>query len=305
MSVMGNTSGGRGGVGISAAAPRLQTRNIKAASSDRVFNGVSWVVLVVAAIAWLIPSLWALKTSFTSNGTSAVGAQAILQDWHLTLDSYITLIKNGNLWNWYLASAVTGVVTVFLTVFTGSLAAFALSRMDFRGKKWAMAAILVGIMIPSQVLIVPLFAELNQMGILGTYWAVILPQVPQVIAVFVFKRFFDALPRDFEEAARIDGASWWKVYTSIILPLARPVLAAMSIVTFVWVWNNLLLPLFVLSNPKLMTIPVGLATVQGSFGQRVSDIQASSILGALPLVILFLIFQRQVVEGVAGSGLKG
>ena len=305
MSVMSNTSSGRGGVGISPTAPSPRRTQTAIRSSSRTFDGVSWVILIVAAIAWLIPSLWALKTSFTSNGTSAVGAQAILQDWHLTLDSYATLIKSGDLWNWYLASAVTGVVTVFLSVFVCSLAAFALSRMDFAGKRWAMAAILVGVMIPGQVLIVPLFAELNQMGILGTYWAVILPQVPSVIAVFVFKRFFDGLPRDFEEAARIDGANWWRVYTSIILPLARPVLAAMSIVTFVWVWNNLLLPLFVLSNPKLMTIPVGLATVQGSFGQRVSDIQASSILGALPLVVLFLIFQRQVVEGVAGSGLKG
>jgi multiple sugar transport system permease protein len=305
MSATTNSSSGRGGVGISATAPPPRRVTTTIRSSNRIFDGVSWVVLVVAAIAWLLPSLWAVKTSFTSNGTSAVGAQAILNDWALTFDSYLTLIKGGDLWNWYLASAVTGVLTVVISMFVCSLAAFALSRMNFRGKKWAMGAILVGIMIPSQVLIVPLFAELNQMGILGTYWAVILPQVPQVIAVFVFKRFFDGLPRDFEEAALIDGASWWRIYTSVILPMARPVIAAMSIVTFVWVWNNLLLPLFVLSNPKLMTIPVGLATVQGSFGQRVSDIQASSILGALPLVVLFLIFQRQVIEGVAGSGIKG
>jgi multiple sugar transport system permease protein len=229
----------------------------------------------------------------------------ILQDWRLTTESYATLLKGGDIWNWYLASAVTGIVTVVLTIFVCSLAAFALSRMEFRGKRLVMLAVLAGIMIPGQVLIVPLFQLLDQMNLLGTYWAVILPQVPSVIVVFVFKQFFDGLPKDFEEAARIDGASYWRVYRSIVLPLSRPVLAAMSIVSFVWVWNNLLLPLFVLSNPKLMTIPVGLATVQGSFGLRVSDIQASSILGALPLVILFLIFQRQVVEGVAGSGLKG
>jgi multiple sugar transport system permease protein len=135
--------------------------------------------------------------------------------------------------------------------------------------------------------------------------AVIFPQVAAVIAVFVFKQFFDGLPRDFEEAARIDGAGFWTIYRSVVLPLSRPVIGAISIITFVDVWNNLILPLFVLSNPKLMTIPVGLATVQGSFGQRLSDIQASAILGALPLVILFLIFQRRIVEGVAGSGLKG
>ena len=110
---------------------------------------------------------------------------------------------------------------------------------------------------------------------------------------------------EIEEAARIDGAGYWRIYRSIILPLSQPVIAAMSILTFVTVWNNLILPLFVLSNPKLMTIPVGLATVQGSYGQRVADIQASAILGALPLVILYLFFQRRIIEGVAGSAVKG
>lgn len=290
--------------GVSAAAPAARVE-ATSAKSGRTFTVVSWIVLVVFAVLWLIPSLWAIKTSLTSNATSSLGAGPILKDWHLTLGSYGTLLSSGDLWNWYLASFITSVVTVVLTVFFGTMAAYALSRMRFRGRRLVFGLMLLGIMIPPQVLVVPVFSELNAVGLLNTYWAVILPQVPSVIAVFVFKQFFDGLPRDFEEAARIDGAGFWTVYRSIVLPLSRPVVAAMSIVTFVGVWNNLILPLFVLSNPKLMTIPVGLATVQGSFGQRLSDIQASSILGALPLVILFLIFQRQIVEGVAGSGLKG
>jgi multiple sugar transport system permease protein len=146
---------------------------------------------------------------------------------------------------------------------------------------------------------------IGALNLLNTYWAVVFPQVPSVIALFVFKQFFDGIPKELEESARLDGASNWRIYRSIIMPLSKPVLSAMAIVTFVGVWNNLILPLFTLSNPKLMTIPVGLATVQGSFGQRYADIQASTILGALPLVILFLIFQRRIVEGVAGTGLKG
>jgi multiple sugar transport system permease protein len=185
------------------------------------------------------------------------------------------------------------------------MTAYALSRLQFRGRRLVFLLLIAGIMVPPQVLIVPVFLELNAAGLLNTYWAVILPQVPAVIAVFIFKQFFDGLPKDFDEAARIDGAGFWTIYRSVIMPLSSPVVGAMAIVTFVGVWNNLILPLFVLTNPKLMTIPVGLASVQGSFGQRLSDIQASSILGALPLVILFLIFQRRIVEGVAGSGLKG
>lgn len=292
--------------GVSAAAPPQQRPpQASGRRSGHAFTVVSFLVLLVFAVLWLLPSLWALKTSVTPNSTSAVGAGPILRDWNLTLDSYGTLLGSGDLWNWYLASAVTSVVTVVLTVVLGSMAAYALSRLRFRGRRLVFVVLVAGIMIPPQVLIVPVFQELNVVGLLNTYWAVILPQVPAVIAVFVFKQFFDGLPRDFEEAARIDGAGYWTTYRSIILPLSRPVIGAMSIVTFVGVWNNLILPLFVLSNPKLMTIPVGLATVQGSYGQRLSDIQASSILGALPLVVLFLIFQRRIVEGVAGSGLKG
>ncbi|MGN6206981.1 carbohydrate ABC transporter permease [Humibacter sp.] len=288
---------------VSGAAPARQTSTSRV--SGRTFNIVALIVLIVFAIIWLIPSLFALKTSLTDNGTAALGASAILSNWNPTLASYASYFQSGDIWNWYIASAITSVVTAVLTVFFASMAAFALSRLRFRGSNLVLLLIILGIMIPSQVLIVPIFQELNALSLLNTYWSVIFPQVPAVIAVFIFKQFFDGIPRELEEAARIDGASRWKIYWSVIMPLSRPVVAAVTILTFVGVWNNLLLPLFVLSNPNLMTIPVGLATVQGSFGQRYADIQAGAILAALPLIILYLIFQRRIVEGVTGSGLKG
>jgi multiple sugar transport system permease protein len=291
--------------GVSAAAPRTRVGTPERRSSGRAFSIVAWIVLVAFSLLWLIPSLWAIKTSFTANSTSAVGAGPILRDWHLTTEPYSTLLRGSSIWNWYLASLVTSVITVALTVLFASMTAYSLSRLRFRGRRLVFLVMVAGIMIPPQVLIVPIFQELNAVGLLNTYWAVILPQVPAVIAVFIFKQFFDGLPRAFEESAQIDGAGYWRTYWSIVLPMSKPVVGALSIVTFVGVWNNLILPLFVLSNPNLMTIPVGLATVQGSYGQQLSNVQASSILGALPLVILFLIFQRRIVEGVAGTGLKG
>ena len=288
--------------GISAAAPSSRMRK---PVNGRTFNTVAAVVLVIFSVIWLVPSLFALKTALTDNGTAAIGAAAILSDWNPTLYSFSTLLGSGDIWNWYLSSAITSVITSVLTVLLASMAAYALSRLKFRGSNTVMLLIVLGIMIPGQVLIVPIFQELNALGLLNTYWSVIFPQVPAVIAVFIFKQFFDSIPRELEEAAVIDGAGTWRIYWSLIMPLSRPVIAAVTILTFVGVWNNLLLPLYVLSNPDLMTIPVGLATVQGSFGQRYADIQAGAILAALPLVILYLIFQRQIVEGVTGSGLKG
>ena len=295
----------RSGSGVTAAAPPRRTDTPPAKQGARAFNTITVILLGFFALAWLVPSLWALKTSLTPNPTAALGAEAILKDTNPTLGSYRTLLGTGDLWNWYLASAVTSVVTVVLTVLFASMAAYTLSRLRFRGRRVVFVLMLLGIMVPTQVLIIPIFQQLNAVNLLNTYWAVIFPQVPAVIAVFVFKQFFDGLPRELDEAARIDGAGFWRIYRTIIMPLSMPIISAMAILTFVGVWNNLLLPLFVLSNPELMTIPVGLATVQGSYGQRVADIQASAILGALPLVILFIFFQRRIIEGVAGTGLKG
>lgn len=294
--------------GISVAAPppaRTGPGGGGVQQDSRGFTIISRVLLIFFALLWLVPTLWAIRTSLVSNATASLGATAVLTDTSPTLHSYTVLLQSGDIWNWYMSSAITSVATVALTVLFASMAGYALSRMVFRGRKFVFLLMIVGIMVPTQVLVVPIFRELSAMNLLNTYWSVILPQVPAVVAVFIFKQFFDGLPKEYEESARIDGAGFWRIYWAIILPLSKPVLSAVSILTFVTVWNNLILPLFTLSNPKLMTIPVGLATVQGSYGQRLADIQASAILGALPLVIVYFFFQRRIIEGVAGTGVKG
>jgi len=293
-----------------AAPPARSTARVDASprrggNPGRTFNIICAVVLAVFSILWLIPTLFALDTSLHNNGTASLPAGSIITSGTYTLRSYISLFQQGNVLDWYLSSAVTSILCVVLTVFTASLAAYPLSRMRFRGRGFVFWLVLAGIMVPGQVLIIPWFREFNALHLLNTYWAVTLPQVPSAIAVFIFKQFFDGLPKELEESARVDGAGFWTIYRTLIMPLSRPAVAAVSIFTFVFTWNNLLWPLIALSNPKLMTIPVGLATVQGTFGLRNADIMASAILGALPLILLFLFFQRRIVEGIAGTGLKG
>ena len=165
--------------------------------------------------------------------------------------------------------------------------------------------ILAGLMVPPQVLIVPLFTEMNFFGLIDTYPGIILPQIASPLAVFIFKQFFDGLPHELEDAARVDGASRLRIYWQIWMPLSRPVIAAVAIFTFVLSWNNFILPFIMVTNTEMMTIPVGLATVQSSYGVRYADIMASAVLGGLPLIIVFLFFQRQLVQGIANTGLKG
>jgi multiple sugar transport system permease protein len=268
----------------------------------KLFNRICAGVLIAFALIWLVPIAWAVDTALKPNAETTNTTWVIH---HPTLASFQTLFAQGDIWNWYAASFITSGLTAAGTVLTASLAAFALSRMRFR-YRWAMFwFVLIGIMIPQQVLIVSQFKEFSGLHLLNTYWAVALPQIPAAIAVFIFKQFFDGLPRDLDEAARVDGAGYLRTYWRIVMPLSRPVVSAVAIFTFVWSWNNLLWPLLVLSNPKLMTIPVGLATVQGAYGIRYADTMASAILGALPLVLIFLFFQRRIVEGIAGTGLKG
>ncbi len=288
-----------------AQATHPHTRRDDRVASDKIFDRFCVGVLVVLAAAWLAPTLWAINTSLKNNGVASLGASQVLGDTSWTLASYRNLLLGGRLTTWYFASAFISVVSVALTVFVTSLAAYALSRLRFRGRTLVLGLVLGGLLIPSQVLVVPWFKEFGALGLLNTYWAIILPALPSVVAVFVFKQFFDGLPKDLEESARLDGASFWVIYSRIIMPLARPAVSAVAIFTMVITWNDLLWPLIALTDPNTMTIPVGLATASGNYSARYADTLAGAVLGALPLVVLFLFFQRRIVEGIAGTGLKG
>jgi multiple sugar transport system permease protein len=292
------------------APPALDERDVPAvpalvASADRrirLFNRCCAGILVALALIWLVPIAWAVDTALKPN------AETTRITWWIdnpTFDSFRAIFRDTDILSWYASSFITSSLSALGTVVTGSLAAYALSRMRFRFRGAWFWFILIGIMIPQQVLMVPQFREMDAVNLLNTYWAVALPQIPLAIAVFIFKQFFDGLPRELDEAARMDGAGFFRTYRRIVLPLSRPVVSAVAIFSFVWSWNHLLWPLLAVTNPKLMTIPVGLATVQGTYGIRYADTMASAILGALPLVLVFLLFQRRIVEGIAGTGLKG
>jgi multiple sugar transport system permease protein len=248
--------------------------------------------------------LWAVDTSVKPEAEIAANPTAWWSD-NFTLDAYRQVWDAGDMPRWYVNSAITASIAAAATVLFASMAGFSLSRVRFTGRRWVFLAVLAGIMIPPQVLIVPMFREFSTLGLLNTYWSVVLPAIPTPIAVFVFKQFFDGLPVDLVDAAQVDGAGWWRTYWRVCMPLTRPAVSAVAIFTFVWTWNSFLWPLLTLTSPDVMTIPVGLGTVQSSFGIRYAQIMASAVLGALPLFAVFLVFQRRIVEGIAGTGLKG
>jgi len=261
------------------------------------------VAMFLAAI-WLLPLLWALDTSLKPEAeTTAIPLRWIPSDF--TGDAYGKVLEAGDLIVWFVNSTIVSVSVTLLTLLLCSLAAFGFSRTSFRGRDFAFAVVLAGIMIPPQVLIIPLFSEMQSLNLVDTLPGIILPQLVAPAMVFILKKFYDAMPVELEEAARVDGASRLRIWWNIAVPLSRNALLAVAIFTFIHAWNNFLWPFVVTTDPDTMTIPVGLATVQSSYGVIYAQLMALALLGGLPLLVVFVLFQRQVVRGVAQTGLKG
>jgi multiple sugar transport system permease protein len=265
--------------------------------------GMLAAALALAAL-WVLPLAWAVATSLKpENETTRTSLEWIGS--RITFDAYEKVWASGDLARWMVNSAYISAVTTALTVLTCAMAAYGFSRTEFRGRRALYGLVLAGIMVPPQVLIAPLFAEMVSLGLVDTYWGVILPQVAVPAMVFILVKFFEGVPRELEEAAFVDGAGRWRVFWTVVIPLSRPVLAAVAIFTFIQTWNNFLWPFLVTTDPNAMTLPVGLVNVQSTYGARYAQVMASLVIAGLPLLLVFAFFQRQIVRGVAHTGLAG
>ena len=265
----------------------------------------AFIVLLLMAIGWLLPFLWAVATAFKTETDAASGDPSWIGASGPTVEAFVAILSQGNVYVWAFNSLWTSVAVTAITLAISALAAYAFSRLDFTGRKWLFAVIIASIVVPPQVLIIPLFYQMLTFNMIDTYWGLILPQVVAPAMVFILKRFFDAIPIELEDAARVDGASRFRIFWSIVLPLSRPILASVAIFVFIGAWNNFLWPFLVINDTTLMTLPVGLQTVISAYGVQYAQVMAQAVLAALPLIIVFIIFQKQIVKGVATSGFGG
>jgi multiple sugar transport system permease protein len=263
-----------------------------------------WTAAALLAFVWLLPILWAIATSLKPEAETVVTPPQWTAS-RITVDAYTQVLSQGDLVKWFVNSTIVAVAVTVITVITAAWAAYAFARLPFRGRGVLYAFAIAGIIVPGNVLVVPLFQQMRMMGLIDTYWGVILPQAVAPVMVFILKKFFDAVPRELEDAAQVDGAGRMRIFWQIVMPLSRPILAAVSIFIFIGAWNNFFWPFLATSDPNLMTLPVGLANVQSAFGVRYAQTMAAAVLAALPLVLVFLFFQRQIVRGVATAGLDG
>jgi multiple sugar transport system permease protein len=271
--------------------------------AGKLFNRLAATCVTLFALIWLIPFLWALITSLRPNDEIAAHpTRPWSTNWNL--DAYRSAWNSSPLGWWYVNSFIISTLTVVFTVVVCSMAAFALVHLDFRGKYAVFALILAGLMLPTEALVLPQFMEFRALNLLGTYWAVILPSIALPVAVFVFHSFIKAIPIPLIEAARLDGASWWRIYLQVVMPLCRPAISAVAILTFITSWNAFLWPLLVLTQTKSQTVTVGLSSLVGGAAIQYAETMASAVLGILPLLAVFLLLQRQIAQGVANTGIK-
>jgi multiple sugar transport system permease protein len=301
---VGTVTDTRGSARVQRKAERDQTASVMLGRS-LVARWVALVALILFSLLWVVPMLWGILTSLKSEEDAAAVPLRIWPEHGFTLSAYQGVFAAGGLPRWLVNSLVTAVAITVLTVAICALAGYALSRLDFKGRGFLLALTLASIMIPTQILIVPLFKEMLGLQMVDTLWGIILPQLIAPVNVFILKRFFDAVPHELEEAGRIDGASPLRIMWSIILPLSRPILVAVAIFTFIGAWNNFLWPFIVVNDPNLMTMPVGIGTVKNAYGVQYAQTMAAAVVAAAPLLVIFLIFQRQIVKGIATTGIAG
>ncbi|MBP1134412.1 multiple sugar transport system permease protein [Arthrobacter sp. PvP023] len=290
--------------------PALQPKGSAGAAPNRrpktpLSRILATVIVSVLAVAWLVPFAWATATALKSETDAASTPISWIPASGFTLDAFAKVLQSGNIPTWTLNSLFTSAAITAITLVISASVAYAISRIDFRGKRMLMGVIVASIIIPPPVLIIPLFQQMQSLNLIDTYWALILPQVIHSPMVFVLKKFFDQIPRELEEAALMDGAGRLRIFTTIVLPLSRPILAAVAIFVFIGAWNNFLWPFIATNESSLLTLPVGLQTIKSAYGIQYAQNMASALLAALPLIVVFLFFQRQIIRGVATTGLAG
>ena len=221
-----------------------------------------------------------------------------------TLNNYVAVWEGLPFGQWLTNSLIVTVIQTLTNVFFASLAGFAFARLRFPGRNFIFSLFMASLMIPGIILLVPKFIVLNEFNLINTYAGIMMPGLVTVVNIFLMKQFFETIPRDLEEAALIDGCSYFRIYWQIFLPISKPALAAVAIYTFQGAWNEFMWTVIVTTTSDMFTLPVGMNFLKNEFQVNWPLLMSGTIIISLPTLLIFLIFQRYFVEGVASSGLK-
>lgn len=262
-------------------------------------------VLAVIALAMLLPLLWLVSTALKSPGENIFQFPPQWLPQQPTLANFREVWRTNPFGRYFVNSTLVAILTVALNLLVCSLAAYPLARLSFLGREAIFSLVISTIMIPFQIVMIPLYILTVQLGLRNSYLGLIFPYIASAFGIFLMRQAFQGVPKELEEAARMDGCSELGIWWNVMIPATRPALATLAIFTFIGSWSDFLWPLIVLDRPEYYTLPLGVAKLAGSFSLDWRLIAAGSVISILPVILLFVFLQRYIVPTEAGSGLKG
>ncbi len=260
-------------------------------------------LLLLGALITIVPLIWMVSASFMPEGEANSEPPPFFPS-KVTFENYAELFTRLNLGRGLFNSAILAASITLISLFLNSMAGYAFARMRFPGRSKLFSILLAGLVIPAQVAMLPLFLMLRRMGLVNSYWGVIIPGMATILGIFLVRQYALSLPDDLLDAARVDGASEFRIYWSIVLPLCKPVLITLAVLTFLTAWNDFLWPLIVLTDESKYTLPVALASLSGEHVHDTELMMAGSVVTVLPVILIFLALQRYYISGIMQGSVK-
>lgn len=263
-----------------------------------------YIAAILLALIALVPFAWMISTSFKSRGA----LMSIPIEWipeEPTLDAYFTVFERFPFLRAIGNSLLIAVCYTLLTLVSASMAAFAFTKIQFKGSGLLLGLYLATMMIPTQVTMIPLFVVMNQIGLINHYSSVILPAIFRPFAVFLLVQQMRTIPPDYMDAARIDGAGVWRIWRQVMLPLCAPALATLAVTNFMDSWNDYLWPLLMLTDKAKMTLPIALSTLNGQYDTEYNVMMAGSLISMIPIILIYIFAQKYFKHGLMAGGVKG
>lgn len=262
------------------------------------------LILIVMAIIMIIPFVWMVLTAFKTNAEATSVDPFVIFPEIWRTDAFTAVFRNMNFVRLYVNTLLVMAGRIAAAVLTATMAGYAFARLEFKGKKIAFALVLFQMMVPGQIFIIPQFLMVTRLNLQNTIFALIFPGLVTAFGTFLLTQSYKSLPKDLEEAAKIDGCNIGQTFLFIMAPLTRSAMVALGIFTAIFAYKDLMWPMIVNTDINMQTLAPALATIQGQFGTQFPQLMAASLIACIPMVIIYLIFQKQFIEGIATSGGK-
>ncbi len=282
----------------------LDTTEASETRHNRTERVLTHVILILASVIAVAPFIWAFFTSLKPPGEIFTSILTIIPA-HPTFQNYVNAWFQTSLDRWILNSLILTVGVVFVTLLIDTLAGYALAKGDFRGRQIVYLLVIGTLVIPPQVVLVPLYIEMTSFHLANTYWAVMVLYIANPFGTFMMRQFYLNIPDSLVEAASMDGCNVFQIYTRIMLPMAKPSLASLGVFTFVFTWGAFLWPLIILNDSSMFPLQVGIGLLTGKYSSQWGQLLAVAIFAALPVLVAYLLAQRTFMEGIALTGSKG